>query len=193
MGTAATKHHYALNLSLSLHPFSLFPHSLHLALPLSLSPFLPYFRAPDSLEPKLQAYFLSAAFTSCHLMGLPAMPLWSGLEEAPLRGRLPAARTAVQIIPTFRFAQGICLFFTHSCSNVFSFFFALHFVVDFSTFLQYPKGALGSGISVKTFYVCSSGVAHAPKAIWFQTCVDCCTFDMLLYRCPDAKGHTIFE
>lgn len=57
------------------------------------------------------------------------MPLWSGLEEAPLRGQLPAAWTAAEIIPTFRFAQGILLFsflfFTHPCSNVFSFFLYL--------------------------------------------------------------------
>lgn len=66
---------------------SLRPKTLSRSLSLNVS-------RPSSLASGLQtrwsrsstAHFLFAAFTSCHLMGLPAMPLWSG----PWRGSSPS-------------------------------------------------------------------------------------------------------
>ncbi len=80
----------------SLHPASF-----------SLALFLPRFRAQTYWSRSSTAHFLSPDFTSCHLMGLPVTPLWSGLEKALLREQLPVSKTAVEIVPAFGLTQGI--------------------------------------------------------------------------------------
>ncbi len=80
----------------SLHPASF-----------SLALFLPRFRAQTYWSRSSTAHFLSPDFTSCHLMGLPVTPLWSGLGKALLREQLPVSKTAVEIVPAFGLTQGI--------------------------------------------------------------------------------------
>lgn len=160
----------SLPLSPSLFSLSSFSLSHSLFISLSLPPSLQGSRHAGAEAPGLlplrSLHFLSFDGTSCHASVIRP---WRGSSPRSASCRMDSCADNSH----FPLCSGNSLFFfTHSCSNVFSFFLSLHFVVDFSIFLQYAEDDLGSGISVKTFCVCSSRVAHEPKAIRFQSCDD---------------------